>query len=530
MLRPAAPRHTPGPARRAARSGVPPEAAGRPPAQEQELKLRLRPQDVAALRARLDAHAPARTEPVDSIYLDTPDCRLAAARAALRLRALGKGRSQRWVQTLKTDDSGAAFSLRGEWETAAPQGRLHPELLADSPLRQLLAGAGDDPIAQLAPVFRTRFIRSTWDLAAHGAHVEVVIDAGTIEAGGASEAILEAELELKAGPAAAVWRLALDLARGTGSRADLGLLPYGDSKAARGYRLAARAGTVPLRAGAAPAIVREQAAADVARLLVAHELVPLLANAANVQAGADPEFVHQARVGLRRMRACLEVLGVALPPALEQGLRRWSERFGAVRDWDVFCTQQLPRLLADLGADDPAAWSRIAAKAARRRAAALLRLHGQLGTPAFAELGLRLLQWAATPAAPESARRAARPVAPQAARELRKRLRRLARAAGTLSRCTPQRQHRIRLQGKTVRYAIDALAAVLPPRLQATSRRALARFQDAAGRAQDAIVMQAAIERLSRSAPLRHSVAQWAAARRRKAIAKAEKAAGRLSA
>jgi inorganic triphosphatase YgiF len=527
-----APRQDIAVARRAARpvlasSGAP---APVPLPQERELKLRLRPQDVAVLRARLDARAPPHVEEVDSVYLDTPDHRLAGARAALRLRALGKGRRQRWVQTLKTDDSGAAFSLRGEWETPAPGGRLHPGLLAQSPLTHLLAGADRDPIARLAPVFRTRFTRSTWNLAVYGAQIEVVIDVGRIEAGARSAAILEAELELKAGSAAAIWRLARDLSRGGARRADLCLLPYGDSKAARGYQLALGRAASPRNAGPVPVIAAAQSAASAARLLLAHDMVPLLANALDLQTDADPEFVHQARVCLRRMRANLDVLDVALPAALERGLHLWGNRLGAVRDWDVFCAQLLPRLLEEHGAGDPTAWARLAAAATRHRDAALLRLRGQLDGPAFAELALCLLQWTSESAPTRAgAKGPDRPVGEVAGTELRKRLRRVARAGLGLSRCSPQRQHRIRLQAKTVRYAIDALASVLPSKLRGAGRRALARFQDAAGRAQDALVVVAVAQRLTRSAPLRRAVAQWAAARRRKAIARAEKAAARLN-
>jgi inorganic triphosphatase YgiF len=531
MLQPTAPRKAPAIARPAARpgGGTPPPAQSRQ--QEQELKLRLRAADVAPLRARLDAYGRSRSEQVDSTYLDTPDHRLAGARAALRLRSLGKGRRQRWVQTLKTEDEGAAFSLRGEWEAAAPGGRLQPELLASAPLLQLLgAAAAADAAARLAPVFRTRFARTTWDLDVFGAQIEAVVDEGWIEAGDRSEAILEAELELKSGPPAAIWLLALDLAGGGGPRADLCLLPYGDSKAARGYRLAAGRAPAPRTLAPAGLVDAALSAAAAARRLVAKDMTCLLANAIGLQSGADPEFVHQARVSLRRMRANLDVLGVELPAPLERGVRLWGERFGAVRDWDVFCGQLLPRLVDELGAGDPAGWARLALAAGRRAEAARLRLRRQLDAPAFAELALRLLQWASDLPPPASRPKGVqRPVGEVASRAVRKRLRRVARAGLELARRSPQRQHRIRLQAKTVRYAIDALEAVLPPRLQGPGRRALARFQDAAGRAQDALVVVAAVQRLTRSAALRGAVAAWAAQRRRKAIAKAQGYAGRLT-
>ncbi len=513
-------------ATRRARAGEAPE----PAPCERELKLRLRPQDVAALRARLDARGAPHTQAVDSIYLDTPDRRLAAARAALRLRALGGGR-RRWVQTLKTGDDGAAFSSRGEWETPAPGGRLTLHRLAGTPLTQLLAaGPGS---ADLAPVFRTRFARTTWDIRVGGAHVEVAVDEGQIEAGAAREDIREAELELKSGPAAAVWSLALVLCvggRGGAAHAGrLALLPYGDSKAARGYRLAA--GIVPgPRSAAAPcALDPSLGVASAARALVAHDMIGVLANAQGVCTDRDPEFIHQARVGLRRMRANLDLLDVPPPAVLDRGLRQWSDRFGAVRDWDVLCDALLPRMIADLGAGADARWAQVLAAARRRRAAAAAQLRRGLDSPDFAALALRLLQWSSGDAEP-AATDTRRPVGDAATRAVRKRLQRLAEAARDFSGHSPERQHRIRLQAKTVRYAIDSLDALLPRRIRGAVRRALARFQEAAGRAQDAQVALAAVHRLSRSVALRREAAAWATASRARPVAKAQRLAARLSA
>jgi inorganic triphosphatase YgiF len=88
-------------------------------------------------------------------------------------------------------------------------------------------------------VFQTVFERSSWEVQAYGARIEAAIDEGQIRAGARTEPVLELELELIDGSPLALLKLALQLAGVRGGRpADLGLLPYGDSKAARGYRLA----------------------------------------------------------------------------------------------------------------------------------------------------------------------------------------------------------------------------------------------------------------------------------------------------
>jgi len=507
-----------------------PLAAARPAAgapQEQELKLRLRAQDVAALRARLDRLAPERSERVDSTYFDTPDLRLARARAALRLRALGSGGRRRWVQTFKTGDSAAAFSRRGEWESPVRAGRIELARLADSPLAQVLgsalpaAGAG---ASGLSAVFRTCFDRSTWEIELAGSRIEVAIDRGLIEAAGRRETIEEAELELRSGGAAAVWQLALQLCRGGSRRADLCLLPYGDSKAARGYRLA-RGAALPVPPALVPPLDPGGDTAAAARVLVEQGLTTVLALAATLGVEApDPEFVHQARVALRRLRAGLALLEADVPAWLPLGLRRWSRCLGQVRDWDVACEQWLPALAAAAPSALAGPWARVLAAAARRRDAARARLTAQLQTPAFAEFALRALQWSATPA-----RLPGRPLAAVAAPRVQRRLRRVAAVGARFAGLDAKGQHQARLQAKALRYAIELLAPCLPPALAQAPLRAVARFQEAAGRAHDAVVLQAAIARLTRSPRLRAAAAAWAAPRHDKAAQRVERAAAKLA-
>jgi CHAD domain-containing protein len=64
-------------------------------------------------------------------------------------------------------------------------------------------------------------------------------------------------------------------------------------------------------------------------------------NAAGFARSQDPEFLHQLRVGMRRLRAALRAFRpvLARQPArdLARRLRRFSPVLGAARDWDVFC-------------------------------------------------------------------------------------------------------------------------------------------------------------------------------------------------
>jgi triphosphatase len=509
-------------------------------AREIELKLLLRPQDLPALRARLDRRAAARVERVDSTYYDTPDLRLAAAQAALRLRSIERGRRRVWVQTFKTDDRQAALAARGEWETPAPHARIDPVRLDHAPLAQLLGGRA--ACRELAPRFRTVFERTAWELLAHGAHIEAVIDVGEIQAGGRVEAICEAELELRSGEPAALFELALELSgsegAGRGTPA-LSLVPYGASKAARGLRLAlGRAAPEPVpglpkgrgdRGRSGEDFEPDQPLGRAARLWLGRGAEALLANAAGALLGDDPEFVHQARVALRFMRVGLELLGPGLAggerlaPAQARGLQAWAREFGAVRDWDVLCEEMLPSLAREAGKGGEARWARVREAAQRKRLRARARLRRRLQAPAFAEFALRLLLWIAREPREEDGR-----LDEFAHAALRQRRRRLSKAARGFAKASMARQHKIRLQAKSLRYGIETLRAVLPGAVRKSDLRLLSRFQDAAGCARDLALAGAELRGLTRARPLLRQIEAWSRAQKRAGLGKAQRLAAHL--
>lgn len=504
---------------------------------EVELKLKLRVQDLATLRSRLDGLGASRTERIDSIYYDTPDMYLAACKAALRLRCIQQGRKRRWVQTFKTGDSEAALSVRGEWEGSAPQARIDPALLANSPLARMLEGDGSAQamrgakrLASLRPVFRTVFDRTTWELAVHGARIEAAVDLGEIQADGRSEPVREVELELRAGPQVAVLDLALELAGAVGRRrADLSLVPFGASKAARGYRLALGRAPTPFAAGhlsSEGAFAPKQGVAVTARRLVGHGMIALLANVAGLAESDDAEFVHQARIALRRMRAGLDLLGAAgveMPSALRSGLRRWAARLGVARDWDVLRGQVLPSLAAAAPRAAGAKWERVCAAATKRVLRARARLRLQLDAPGFADFALRMLRWSAT-----APRKPGKRLEDFAAKAIGSQQRRLAKAGRSFSQLPADRQHKIRIQAKSLRYGIEMLHGSLPKRIRRAGLRALIRFQDALGSARDAAVADAAVVQLTRSQTIRRQARQWARAQQVRASAKAQRLAAEL--
>ncbi len=481
---------------------------------EIELKLALRAADLPALQRRLARLGGGTDVQVDNVYFDTADRLLRRHRMALRVRRIGR----RWVQTLKTEAAAGALAERGEWEVPAPRGRLDARRFGQTPLVKLLQA---HPGARLQPVFRTCFRRTVWTTG-DGA-IELALDRGEIVAGDRRAPILELELELKSGTAAALFRLAADLA-GHGAGA-LPLLPAVDSKAVRGHRLAAGEAAAPLKANAAAVaagLQRDTTLAAALRIVAGRGVTLLLANGAGAIGGDDPEFVHQARVAVRRLRSAARLIGKAAgwPEIIDRDLRWIARRLGAVRDWDVLQAQTLPALIAAVPAAAPIA---AAVAPLRRRDDAALR--EALAGARYARLALRLMRWSGTTAAEDSP-----PLAATAGERLARLQRRLLDSASFFIALPEKQQHRVRIRTKRLRYALDLFACALPVKPTRRHVEQLAQLQDELGALNDAVVAAQRVPALARTAGADPTAAlDWLAAQRRRHAIGAEAALAGLA-
>lgn len=473
---------------------------------EIELKLALSARDLPALRQRLARFGSGERLEVDNVYFDTADRLLRASRMALRVRQIGR----RWVQTLKTEARAGALSSRGEWEVPAPRGRLDLGRFPATPLTALLQA---HPEARLQPAFRTRFQRTVWH--ADDGAIEIALDEGEIVAGPQRALILELELELTSGTIEALYRLALEL-MGKGGAA-LALRPAVDSKAVRGYRLAAGETAAPVKANAAAvtgSLTRGTTLAAVLRQVVERGTTLLLANAAGAVDGGDPEFVHQARVAARRMRSAARLLGKAAgwPAAIERDLRWLARRLGKVRDWDVLQAQTMPALAAALPAANP-----LAEQVTQLRRRDDMDLREALAGARYARLALRLLRWAATAAGDGPTLGSA------AGKRLARLRRRLFESAAFFVALPVEEQHRVRIRAKRLRYALDLFASALPAKPTRRYVEQLARLQDELGALNDAVVAADLAPRLARAAGVDAQAAlDWLGGQRQQHALRAE--------
>lgn len=224
-------------------------------------------------------------------------------------------------------------------------------------------------------------------------------------------------------------------------------------------------------------------------------------NEAGVVRCQDAEFVHQMRVGLRRLDAAFALFGALLrpPPAITEELAWLMDQLGPVRDWDVFIAATLPRIADAMPAQG--ALARVQ-EAARERSEVL---HAQASAAVASARYTRLLgaleKWVARRGwrddctATDQVRLKAG-VADFAAGVVAHERRRLRKRGGKLKDADPARRHRVRIAAKRARYATEFFAALFPGKQVRPYVRALAGLQERLGWLNDAAVAGRLLDQL----------------------------------
>jgi len=220
----------------------------------------------------------------------------------------------------------------------------------------------------------------------------------------------------------------------------------------------------------------KQRAAGAAQELGTHlaaALERIEANVRGAREGRDPEFLHQVRVGLRRLRASLGAFRV-LPGGRERrrigrSARRLARALGTVRDWDVL----IARLAAAPGAEA------VVMRARRARAEAQRELRRVLSSKAWRKFLARAGAHKPARERPETPLvELGRNAMQRAWRKARKRARR------TEWRSADQR-HALRIRLKRLRYTCEIFAARFPPDAASAYIGRLKRLQDILGELND---------------------------------------------
>lgn len=471
-------------------------SASAAPAAEIELKLSISAEDARRLgrlpAIRRSARGRARTQGLHSVYYDTPDFELRRSGVALRLRRDGG----RWIQTLKgAGEVQGGLHLRQELDTPVPAQLLNHHALAAAGASPVLS----DPVlrAQLHPVFTTEIRRTSRILQpAAGTEIELCVDSGQVTTGSARAPISEIELELKRGQPQAL----LDLAHELLDDIDLRLEPA--SKAQRGYALAAAAPAKPVKAE--PPLLHEQmSVSDAFRAVVCACLAHLQANERGLLESDDAEYLHQARVALRRLRSAFNVFSRAFPrAAFEQpfiDLRWLGGNLGPARDWDVFAIETLPAVLAALPGDaglrallERTTELRAAAAAAAREAVAARRYT----TTLLSLVALFYRRPWETLGDEAAAQERTRPLREFAAAVLTRRHRKVLKRGRDLAGLNAVALHALRIDIKKARYAAEFFSALYEVGAVNDFTDALAHLQSLLGGLNDATTVERLCEQI----------------------------------
>lgn len=498
-------------------------------ATETELKLRITPDNLARLKRHALLKTHQQSSPVSrhlhNIYFDTPELDLNRNEMALRLRLSGG----RWLQTLKGGGSiKGGLHQRNEWEMPVSGDRLDFSLfdpaVCDAYLPQPLRD-------RLVPVFATDFQRSSRVLDWQGAQIEVCMDQGEVRAGERSAPICEVELELKSGETRQLFGLALAM---------LEIVPFeleSVSKAERGFRLMAGHAEQPVKAEL-PKFAKKADLSEVLQTLIWSCLSHLQQNLHGAQAGCDPEYLHQLRVALHRLRLLLRMAeklradeGLA---ALRAELTGLASGLGKARDWDVFIAALIRHPLNRQLEADNQAMQTLLACCEHRRSASYRVIQGEQQLRALQRLMLHIALWLHD-ADWQLAASDTLTTRDFSARQLGRLLKRYRQAERHLGKQDADGLHELRILARKLRYSADFFAPLHPGRRKQPFIGALGELQEVLGQIHDAAVASHLLDELAAAPELAAHpgiimlIREWVASRQTEQFGKLNKAVRNLA-
>jgi len=317
-------------------------------AREIELKLTIPPDHVKEIAQlpylNLLSIAPSKKQKLYSIYYDTPDLLLKNQRCSLRIRRIGK----QWIQTIKSGGNiSAGLHQHNEFEVTL--NKAQPDFNHLQHTGVITLAQQRVAIKSLKPIFITQFTRDTHTLQTEdGSIIEFCLDRGKITADHLSDSINEIELELKAGNPAQLFHFALEIAQ----RVDFPIRLENVNKAERGYKLFTGTRTPPTKATPIE-ITAKTPFVDALDKILSNCLSQLTKNEHGVLFSENPEYLHQMRVAIRRLRSTFIIFKSLLSKQqqlidfFEHELKWLLHLLNPARDWYVFVNEVLPPIVSN---------------------------------------------------------------------------------------------------------------------------------------------------------------------------------------
>jgi triphosphatase len=446
--------------------GPPAEAARPTPSERLVLELALPPGEAPRLTRLLPGRDRRRARPLYLTWHDTPKRNLAADGLAVVERRWGRERGWRLER------------IRGPADAPWLPGTPCPVLAeaADA------AGLQPPHAAVLAPV--ATFVGRLRPIACPDG-VELTLISGTLGAGEAARPCCRVVL---AGPMGPVVALAERLTE----RLHLEVPP-----ASLPAEAIALAGRRPRRGRGPPSLAPGLSVGEAFAHLVARLNTTLLTEAPHA-GPTESEPVHQMRVAVRRLRSAVGLFGKAARcpevTAAKAALGGLAAVLAPARDWDVFAAGTGHDVAASFS--DDRAVRRLLKTAERRRQQAYAKLAEYLSSAEFRRLGIALAAlaaarpWELAPPDDDTGRaeRLAGSLAGFAVRALDRRLKPLVEAEADVETLPTEALHRLRLNGKRMRYVAEFFAPLFPSHGARRFIRRLTVLQERLGHLNDGAV------------------------------------------
>jgi inorganic triphosphatase YgiF len=475
---------------------------------EIELKFQLPESKKKSVLQTLNKHKAQKIH-LQAKYYDTPDRLLAKNYVAIRLRQEGDG----WVQTFKAASKN--HLQRIEEDIVLGKCEQEPELdlslyqhnqTVQSVLRDIL---GDSP-ADLELQFQTDVQRSYHVFEFNHSQIEVCLDDGEIRTGKDQAKICEVEFELKQGSAqdliefAQTWVEKYQIWLDVRSKAERGnLLAMGKKASA-----ATKAKSLQLE----PNLSAEQALKQV----IENSLNHILPNAAAIAGGvAEADHIHQARVGLRRLRSALKHFSnwsAQIDPTWENELAELFKALGQLRDHDAIQDSVIPLIKQSCDFEFPID-AEIDSNIAKL-------FSGAKTTQLFLSLFSFIY------CGDESKSKLSK----QVAKILSKLFHKILMDATQFSTLTVEKQHRTRKRIKQLRYCIDFISRLYPEKEVQQFLNKLEPIQEYLGFYNDLFVAEQVFEQQAAEQPQFLFALGWVKAQQPHVAKKADKKLQHLSA
>jgi len=257
---------------------------------------------------------------------------------------------------------------------------------------------------------------------------------------------------------------------------------------------------------------------DAFRSIAVSCLVQLQRNEAGAIFGNDPEYVHQARVAILRLRSAINLFSPVLAPAFVDNFsplwRELTAGLGGARDWDVFLSETLAPLEVAFPEDADLAVLRAKGEVSQAQA------HTSAGTvltqKAYSQLVLAFsaaLLRVGQPTIAAADKPSGLNLRKFARRQLQKRAEMIEALVREHGKMSAERRHELRTALKKLHFALEFFRPILPCKRLTAYLKSLTAIQGLLGTLNDQVTASRLISKMHPKGDSKSLTQGWIAGR-----------------